>query len=323
MTFQLKRCAQGLFLCLFTFLLVNTQAHALDKKASATLSHYIMAAMYEQLGDIEMAIQEYKKALKIDNQNSVIHLNLASSYIKDNQIPSAIEELNLAARLDPEATEPHAILALLYSSQNKPDLAAAEYEIALEGASKRQPQNIDIYKTLGVVYLEQKKFKEAEDTYRLILNLSPDDAEAYFYLANIYDESKDKSAAIEELKKSLALKPDYHQALNYLGYLYAEENRNLDQAEIMIKKALQIEPDNGAYVDSLGWLYFKQGKLKEAIKELEKASLLIDDPIIFDHLGEAYMKANDIAKAKLSWEKSLQLEPGQDKIKEKLTGTFP
>jgi len=318
MTSQFKKWAKGVFFCFLIPLLINTHAFALDKKASTTLSHYIMAAMYEQLGDIDMAIREYKKALKTDNQNSVIHLNLASSYIKNNEIPSAIEELNLTAGIDPEAVQPHAILALLYSSQNKPDLAAAEYEIALKGASKREPQNIDIYRTLGMVYLQQKKFKEAEDTYRLILKLSPNDAEAYFYLGNIYDESKNKSAAIEELKKSLQVNPDYHEALNYLGYLYVEESQNLDQAEIMIKKALEMQPDNGAYVDSLGWLYFRQGKLKQAIKELEKARLLMDDPVIYDHLGEAYLQVNDIGKAKLNWQKSLQLDQKQDKIKEKL-----
>ena len=176
-----------------------------------------MAAMYEQLGDIDMAIQEYKKALKTDQQNSIIHLNLASSYIKKNEIAKAIEELNLTVSLDPEAVEPHAILALLYSSQNKPESATAEYEIALKNASKREPQNIDIYKTLGAVYLQQKKLKEAQDTYQLILNLSPNDAEAHFYLGNIYDELNNREAAIEELRKSLQLNPDYHEALNYFA----------------------------------------------------------------------------------------------------------
>ncbi len=318
MTSQLKRGVWGIFLPFLICLSVNTEACASDKKASTTLSHYIMAAIYEQQGDIDMAIREYKKALKTDNQNAVIHLNLAATYIKDNKIPDAIEELKLTARLDPEAVESHAILALLYSSQNKPDLAAIEYETALKNASKREPANIDIYKGLGVIYLQQKKIPDAENIYKLVLNLSPDDPEAHFYLASIYDELHKRGLAIAELKKSLQSNPDYHEALNYLGYLYAEENQNLDSAEAMIKKALEMQPDNGAYADSLGWLYFKQGKTKEAIEQLKKAASLMDDPIIYDHLGDAYYKVNDAVNAKLNWEKSLKLDPKQEKVKEKI-----
>ena len=318
MVSQLKRWSQGAFFCLLIFLSINTKALCLDKKESAALTHYIMAAMSEQLGDIDTAIQEYKKALKTDNKSSLIHINLASLYIKKNEIPRAIEELNFAVGLEPEAVEAHAILALLYSSQNKPGLATSEYEIALENASLAQPKNIDIYKTLGAIYLQQKKFKEAESAYRLILGLSPDDAEAHFYLGNIYEELKDRPQAIAELKKGLQLNPDYHEALNYLGYLYVEEEQNLNAAETMIKKALTMQPDNGAYVDSLGWLYFKQGKLQEAIKELERAASLLEDPVIYDHLGDAYFKLGDTAQAKLNWQKSLQLDAKQEKIKEKL-----
>ena len=86
----------------------------------------------------------------------------------------------------------------------------------------------------------------------------------------------------------------------------------------MIKKALSIQPDNGAYVDSLGWLYFKQGKIQEALKELERAGSLMEDPVIYDHLGDVYFKTGDNANAKLSWQKSLKLDPKQDKIKEKI-----
>jgi len=277
-----------------------------------------MAVINEDLGNIDTAIQEYKKALTSDYQSSIIHLRLASSYIKNNNLSSAIEELQLAVKLDPEAVEPHAILGFLYSSQGKSILATSEYEAALKNASKLQPQNIEIYKNLGAVYLRQKKFKEAENIYRLIIDLSPADSEAHFYLANIYDELKNREAAKVELKKALALNPDYDEALNYLGYVYAEEGKNLGQAEIMVKKALEISPDNGAYVDSLGWIYFKQNKLKESVKELIRAVSLVEDPVIYDHLGDAYFKLNDKANAKLNWQNSLKLDPQQDKVKEKL-----
>ncbi len=318
MTSQFKRFGGGVFFCFLIILSVNTRAYAFDKKESSSLTHYIMAAMYEQLGDVDTAIQEYKKALKTDNKSPLIHINLASLYIKKNDIPKAVEELNLTVKLEPEAAEPHAILALLYSSQNKQDLATREYEIALKNASKREPKNIDIYKTLGAIYIQQKKFIEAESTYRLILGLSPGDAQAHFYLGSIYEELKKRPQAILELKKSLELKPDYDEALNYLGYIYVEENRNLDEAERMINKALSMQPDNGAYVDSMGWLHFKQGKLKEALKELERAASLMEDPVIYDHLGDAYFKIGNAQGAKLNWQKSLKLDPSPDKIKEKI-----
>jgi len=323
MTSLRKSAKKGLFFCLGILLFLNTRALGLDERMSFALSHYILGVMYDDLGDIDKAIPEYKKALKADKKNALIHLKLAADYLKksetkNNKIEQAINELSLAIKFDPEAVEPHAILALIYSSQNKPELAASEYEISLKNASKLQPKNIDIYKNLGAIYLQQKRFKEAQNAFRLILDLSKDDADAYFYLGNIYDELKDKAQAEAQLEKSLQLKPDYHEALNYLGYLYVEENKNLDRAEVMIKKALEFEPDNGAYVDSLGWLYFKQGRFKEAHKELERASLLLEDPVIFDHLGDVYFKMGDREKAKLNWQKSLKLKPDQDKVKEKL-----
>lgn len=324
MTSGLRRYFQRVVLCLVGFvLLITAEGLTFDKKASYALSHYIMGVMYDDLGDAEKAIQEYRYALKADSKNAVIHLNLAVSYIKKNDLSNAVEELKTTVKLEPNEVEPHAILALLYSLQNKTKEANLEYELALKNASKLNPKNIEVYKSLGALYLQQKKLPAAENTYRLILELSPEDSEANFYLANIYDQSGDKKKAKEELKKCLGKNPDYHEALNYLGYLYVEENTNLDEAEGLIKKALELQPDNGAYVDSLGWLYFKLDKIPEAIEALSRASMLLEDPVIFDHLADAYFKTGDSQNAKTNWEKSLKLDSTQDSVKEKLKNINP
>lgn len=249
-----------------------------------------------------------------------MHVGLAAGYVKKNDLSGAVKELNLAIKFDPQAVEPHALLALIYSLQNKLELATKEYEVALENASIAQPKNIDIYKSLGALYLQQNKLKEARKAYQLVLSVAPRDAEAHFYLGNIYDSLSQRDKAVGELKKALEARPDYAEALNYLGYLYVEENKNLRQAEGMIKKALEIEPDNGAYLDSLGWLYYKQDKSRPAIKTLEKASFLMADPVIYEHLGDVYLKVGDLESAKLNWRKSLELNPQQDNISRKLEG---
>jgi Tfp pilus assembly protein PilF len=315
-SYRRRFCAILLF---FTVIFpLKAGVFASDRQTAAALTSYIMGGIYEKQGDIDLAIQEYKKALKADDKNAVIHLSLTSAYIKKKQIPLAIEEINQAIALEPEAVEPHAILALLYYSQDKLSEAGKEYEKALQNAAKLEPKNISIFKSLGILYLQQKDYKAAENTFQYIVNMSESDYEAHFYLANSLDEQKNRAAAEKELKKVLELKPDYHEALNYLGYLYVEENRNLQEAERFIKKALEIEPENGAYIDSLGWLYFKQGKTKDAITHLEKATLLLEDPVILDHLGDAYFKNQDFPRAKGNWERSLQLDPDQPKVAQKI-----
>ncbi|MDD5116001.1 MAG: tetratricopeptide repeat protein [Candidatus Omnitrophica bacterium] len=277
-----------------------------------------MALYCQDIGDIDRAIQEYKKALEDDPDSSLLHLSLASAFIRKNELPLAIQELKRSIELEPDAVEPHAILALVYATQNESEPASQEYALALKNASKLDPENIAIYKSLGAVYLQQGKLKEAEGVFKVITGLAAKDEQAHFYLGSIYYDLKDYPAAEREFKTAIKLNPNYHEALNFLGYFYLEQNRNINKAGRMIRKALRIDPENGAYIDSLGWFYFRKGKFKEALSQLEKAASLLSDPVIYDHLGDVFIKLGDPESAKLNWEKSLKLDPAQDQVKEKL-----
>jgi cytochrome c-type biogenesis protein CcmH/NrfG len=43
-----------------------------------------------------------------------------------------------------------------------------------------------------------------------------------------------------------------------------------------------------------------------------------DDAVIYDHLGEAYLKAGDEPAALAAWEKSLELDPANDTVRQKI-----
>jgi Tfp pilus assembly protein PilF len=293
-------------------------ADRLKNQEAQGLSHYVVGLYCEDLGDLDGAISEYTKALKADPDSSFLHLNLAAVFIKKNDINEAIVQLKQSIERKPSAVEPHALLALLYATQNNEDLAAQEYTIALENAAELEPKNIEIYKSLGAVYLQQNKLKEAESIFKIIVVMAPEDVEAHFYLASIYSDLKDNIAVERELKKALKLNPAYHQALNFLGYFYLEQDRNINQAGQMIKKAVVLEPGNGAYLDSLGWFYFKKKNFKKALIELENAASLIDDPVVYKHLGDVYLELGNRKSAKTSWDKSLKLDATQKEVEDKL-----
>jgi Tfp pilus assembly protein PilF len=292
---------------------------ALEKKSSLALTHYIMALLYDDSGELDLAVKEYEEVLRLDNENPLVHLNFAVTLVRKNEVGRARDELNYSSKLDPEATEPHAVLALLNLAEGKLDLAVQEYEITLKNASNLNPKNIDIYKSLGALYLRQNNIKKAEDTYRLISELAPQDPEVHFYLGVVYSELKNNVLLEKELKKAISLNPDYAEALNFLGYVYVENNKNLKEAEGLIRRALKVEPDNGAYLDSLGWFYYKRGRIKEAKETLEKAAALIYDPVIFDHLGDVFFKMKDINNARINWQESLKLNPKQENVEKKIS----
>lgn len=321
---QLRRNAKrwvGFFVLSAVFVLLftaNSAASPRDKKKVLAQAHYMMGLFYENQEKLEEALAEYKEALRFEKGVSNIHLRAASILIRRGQTAKAILELEEAKKYGPEDLEAGLILALLYATENSSDKAAKEYEEVLKKAAHQEPKNKDILKSLAGLYYQQKKTDKTIETYKLILSIDKNDYEVMLLLGSLLEEAGKRQEAIEKFKEALSLNPEYPDALNSLGYVYAEEEIKLIEAEELIKKALLLEPDNGAYVDSLGWVYFKMDLIDRAVEYLEKASSLLSDPVIYDHLGDAYFKKGANNKAVSNWEKSLSIDATQEKVKEKL-----
>jgi tetratricopeptide (TPR) repeat protein len=75
-------------------------------------------------------------------------------------------------------------------------------------------------------------------------------------------------------------------------------------------------------VDSLGWANYKLGRIDEAVKQLERAiDLKPADPVINDHLGDAYWRAGRKLEAHFQWNHARDLGPepeDKDKILRKI-----
>ena len=133
-------------------------------------------------------------------------------------------------------------------------------------------------------------------------------------LANLYYEDKIFDRAEEELQMTLKLDPDFHEANNFLGYLFVENNKNLDEAIHLINKALKAQPQNGAYLDSIGWAYYKKAQVEGrndylvvALKKLLEAVQFMEEPDIYEHVGDVHYSLGDWDKAVKAWEKAMAL----------------
>ena len=126
------------------------------------------------------------------------------------------------------------------------------------------------------------------------------------------------------MQKVLELAPEHAGALNYIGYTWAEQGLRLDEAEAFIVRALQTRPEDGYITDSLGWVYYLRARpliargevaegrvlLERSIRELERADELTGgDPVISEHLGDAYFLLNQKKRALELYEEALGMEP--------------
>ena len=105
--------------------------------------------------------------------------------------------------------------------------------------------------------------------------------------------------------------------------MYAEQNSHLDEAAEMIQRALQSDPNNGAYLDSLGWVEYRQGKYEQSLSDLLRAVQKIahDDAVVYEHLGDTYLKLGRTTQAVEAWQKAKGLDPKNKNLAEKIENT--
>ena len=144
---------------------------------------------------------------------------------------------------------------------------------------------------------------------------NPDNADLYFNAGTAYDKLNQFDDVVRSMEMTLKLNPHHADALNYLGYSYAERGVKIEEAISLTKQAIALRPENGYYVDSLGWAFFKKGLLSEALTEIKRAVILVgDDPVVYEHLGEIYLKQQQIAEGREALLHSLELDPSNAKL---------
>jgi len=184
---------------------------------------------------------------------------------------------------------------------------------------------------LGIAQREAKQSQQAVATFEEALHeaqMDQDDdvvnAKFYFNYGAAAEQAGLYEKAADLLRKSIALDPENSaEACNYIGYMWADHDMNLDEAEAMIKRALEKEPNNASYLDSLGWVEFRKGKFDQALSDLLRAAKTVerDDPVVFEHIGDTYLKLNRTAEALEAWQKALVLDPKNKTLAKKIEGT--
>ncbi len=251
----------------------------------------------------------FYKALQLkSDDNGDIYYFLARTHEENRNYSMAISYYNKYFNYTKESNI-LVHIGYIYGTQNKFSRA---YDYFLK-AVKSDPENPGAYFFWGLVQIWEGKNSAARDNILRAISIKNDEETYYFYLAVAYEKLTDVDKSIENLKLAINYNKNSGRSYNYLGYIYADRNTNIDEALTLVQKALELEPENGAYLDSLGWIYYRKGDFVSALKNLLTAEEKLDetenpDYVVYDHLGDTYLKLDNKAKAVFYWEKALKLE---------------
>ena len=180
-------------------------------------------------------------------------------------------------------------------------------------------KNAFLQKELGDLYRISDQLEQARDAYLTAISLGLASATLDRNLAISYEQLEEDHLAEDSFQAALKKNPQDPFTLNYLGYWWADDGRNLEDAIDLIERAVRIRPRSGYFVDSLGWVHFKLGNLDLAVAFLEQATTLEPvDPIISDHLGDAYWATGRFVEARFKWQYALSITDDDD-LKANLT----
>ncbi len=224
-----------------------------------SFAHVGLGDFYKQKGLLENAETEFKKALRINPDDSQANYNLGWIYNKKNAIKKAEEVFNAAIRSNPKNYQAHNSLGLIYAKRGQFEIAEKAFQNALNIDSRYIPS----LNNLGIIYIETGRLKDAERMLKYALTIKPEYLEAYDNLGLVYHDMGLSEKAIENFKTALKLDPFFAPAYNNLGLSYFKAGQ-LGNAENAYKKALEIDPEFQAAQFNLAQLYYRRGKWKKA-----------------------------------------------------------
>ncbi len=270
-----------------------------------------MGLIYGEQKQYPKAIQRLSQILTVRPAELKVRDYLGYLYEETKEYPKAVEAYSLNLKLEPGYFEGHLHLGVLQYRLKQYGEAIQH----LREASRLNPKQPEAHIVLGLSYFQTEQYEPSLQAFLEGIRHNPDNADLHFNAGTVYDKLNRFDDVVRSMETALKLDPHHADALNYLGYSYAERGVKIEEAITLTKQAVALRPTNGYYVDSLGWAFFKKGLLAEALAEIKRAvSLVGDDPVIYEHLGEIYLKQQQFSEAREALVHSLELDPSNDKL---------
>ncbi|MCJ7502723.1 MAG: tetratricopeptide repeat protein, partial [Acidobacteriia bacterium] len=254
---------------------------------------------YLAQGNLEQARAAYLRVVALEPGHPNANLHLAQMSVAAKRGQAALRYLNrLPSR--GQAAMPAQLLRAqaLYLSGQQP--AATDLLAQVE---KQAPADPQVAFSIGLIFVDWKRYEEAERAFVRALKAAPADFDILYNLGLAAARAGHHDRAIEVFQTALRQRPGDPDCLYNLGSVYAAKGQN-DQAVILLLQAHNAAPDRTDILFALAHTSEEMGFYADAASAIDKyLKLKPNDDIARRERGFCYARGAklDLALQDLRW----------------------
>ena len=284
---------------------ITNYKEAITIKPDYAKAHFNLAGSLHDLGQLETAVQSYQKALEIDASYTEAYNNLGNVYQELKQFDSAVQSYQKALEIKPDYVAAQYSLGNTFMELGQLEEAVKSYKAAL----KLKPDFVEAINNLGITFFKLYQLDDAIRSYERAIALDPDFADAHNNIGIVFSELGQLDEAIMSYKAAITLQFDYAEAHYNLGLIFHDLKR-LDEATQSYKTAIAFQSDYADAHYNLGILYHDVGQLKMAIDSIKMAiKINPENADTHKYLGNTFQSNGQIDEAIKCYEKALSINP--------------
>jgi len=283
----------------------------------------LLAEIYDQRGEHEKALEQYRKALELDPGNSMLRIGLAEHYYATGRMEEAYTELGEAFR-DPEMDIDAKMQVLIgffemtnhegEKPEDRTNLVARSYAL-IDALEKAHPESGKPHTIHGDFLLRDGRYAEAREQFRLALRSEQDRFPIHMQLLQLDLQLADYTALVSDADSAIALFPTTPEIHLYKGIALSQLKRHEEAIEALIT-GRDLVVDNPAlatqFWSSLGDAYNEAGQFANSDKAYEKVLAAEPDNIATLNNWAYYLslRGEQLERAERMSKRSNELAPG-------------
>ena len=225
---------------------VAKYGEAIEADPNNAKLRFRLAKALARTGDTGAALRAANETLEVDPAMPGVRLQMAEWMDETGQLAAAVPLLEKENELDPANAHVLGKLVSAYEAAGQQDKAETTLEQWVEAA----PEDPQALMALASSKARKKDFAAAEELYRRVAEMDPENAHLMFFNAgaSIINRkggvsSADRERAADAFKKALEVKPDYARAHLMLADTLVGLGR-FAEAKEHYQKFLELQPDS-------------------------------------------------------------------------------